>query len=167
MIFESKITGDQAVMAHFRAMPDKLRDALRNAIYDDLIKLQRHVVTEKLSSQVLRRKTGTLAASITPYMEFGNPNEIVGVLGANTPYARILEYGGTIAHPGGTAYLIDHGVSTFISNKAAAALAQRLPRTKPHAIPIPEHSYLRSSLADMRQTILDDLQRAAARAMKG
>ncbi|WP_423396028.1 hypothetical protein [Burkholderia sp. LMG 21824] len=165
MIFDSEVTGDQAVVAHFRTMPERLRSAMRDAIYDDLIKLQRHVVTQKLASQVLNRKTGTLAASITPYMEFGDPDQVVGVLGANTPYARILEYGGVVNHPGGTAYLPTAGGFEFISNKVAAELPN-LPRTLPHAIPIREHSYMRSSLADLRSTIVDDLKRAALRAMK-
>ena len=65
-MFTSQVRGDQALIAHFRAMPEKLRDALRAAIFDDLIKLQRHIVEQKLAGQVLKRPTGTLAASITP-----------------------------------------------------------------------------------------------------
>ncbi|KWO52964.1 hypothetical protein WM28_10820 [Burkholderia ubonensis] len=166
MIFESEVRGDQAVIAHFRAMPDRLRTALRRAIYDDLIKLQRHIVTQKLAGQVLKRRTGTLAASVTLGPIIEDASAVTGTIGPNVPYARILEYGGTIRHPGGTAYLPTAGGYEFISNRAAALLPN-LPRTKPHLIPIPAHPYMRSSLADMRQTILDDLQRAAVGAMKG
>jgi phage gpG-like protein len=164
-MFETQVRGDQALIAHFRAMPDKLRDALREAIYDDLIKLQRYIVTQKLAGQVLKRPTGTLAASITPGPILEEANSITGTIGANTPYARILEYGGTIRHPGGTAYLPERDGSTrFISNAAAAG--RNLPRTRAHAIPVPAHPYMRAGLADMRQTILDDLQRAAQRAVR-
>lgn len=165
MIFQSEIRGDQAVIAHFRAMPDRLRDALRRAIADDLIKLQRHIVTQKLSGQVLKRRTGTLAASVTPGPIMEEANAIIGTIGPNTPYARLLEYGGTVKHPGGTAYLVDKDGTHFISNDTASRLGVNLPRTRAHDIPVAAHSYMRSGLADMRQTILDDLQQAARRAL--
>lgn len=167
MIFSSEVRGDQAVIAHFRAMPERLRDALRKAIFDDLIKLQRHIVTQKLAGQVLKRRTGTLAASVTPGPILEDANAIVGTIGPNTPYARILEYGGTLKHPGGTAYLVDKDGTHFVSNDTASRLGLNLPRTRAHDIPIPAHSYMRTGLADMRQTILDDLQRAATRALGG
>ncbi|MFG7180672.1 HK97 gp10 family phage protein [Burkholderia pseudomallei] len=163
---QSEVRGDQALVAHFRALPERLRDELRKAIFDDLIKLQRYIVTQKLSGQALGRRHGTLAASITPGPILEDANAIVGTLGANTPYARILEYGGTIRHPGGTAYLVDRNGAHFISNRAAERLGN-VPRTRPHDIPVPAHPYMRSGLADMRQTILDDLQRAARRAAGG
>ena len=166
MMFTSQVRGDQALIAHFRAMPEKLRDALRAAIFDDLIKLQRHIVEQKLAGQVLKRPTGTLAASITPGPILEDANSITGTIGPNTPYARILEYGGTIRHPGGTAYIpLRDGTTRFVSN--AAAQGHDYPRTRAHSIPIPAHSYMRTGLADMRQTILDDLQRAAQRAVRG
>lgn len=164
---QSEVRGDQTLIAHFRALPERLRDELRKAIYDDLIKLQRYIVTQKLSGQSLGRRHGTLAASITPGPILEDANAIVGTLGANTPYARILEYGGTIRHPGGTAYLVGKDGARFISNEAAARLGGNLPRTRAHDIRVPAHPYMRSGLADMRQTILDDLQAAARRATGG
>lgn len=166
MIFHSKIEGGQALVAYFREMPERLRDELRNAIFDDLLKLQKYVVTKELAGQALKRVTGTLAASVTPYMGIDEPGAVIGILGANTPYARILEYGGSFKHPGGTAYLPTEGGYEFISNAAADALPN-LPRTKPHFITIPTHAYMRPALFDMRETIKRDLRAAATRALKG
>jgi phage gpG-like protein len=82
--------------------------------------------------------------------------------GAGIPYAKIHEFGGTIHHPGGTAYFIGQdGMATFVSN--ASALADRLPRTKPHSIPIPERSYMRSAFEERAPSGIEQL-RGAVRA---
>jgi hypothetical protein len=58
-------------------------------------------------------------------------------------YALIQELGGTIQHPGGTAYYIDEetGLAHFVANDSP--LSEGLPRTKPHEIVIPARPYLR------------------------
>jgi hypothetical protein len=52
-------------------------------------------------------------------------------------------------------------MATFVSN--ASALADRLPRTKPHSIPIPERSYMRSAFEERAPSGIEQL-RGAVRA---
>jgi phage gpG-like protein len=64
--------------------------------------------------------------------------------GSKVPYAAIHEYGGTINHPGGTAYFMaGEGRIGFVSNAKATS---DMPRTKPHAITIPARAYLGPAL---------------------
>jgi phage gpG-like protein len=166
VIVSGQVSGDQAVIVALNNLYDRVHDALRNAIRDDILKLQGHIVADKLSGQVLKRRTGALAASVQPGPVIEEGETITGTIGTNVPYARILEYGGVIQHPGGTAYLIlANGQAEFVSNATADNLPG-LPRTKPHAIPIPEHSYMRSGLADLRDEIVKDLQSAAINAAR-
>lgn len=72
-------------------------------------------------------------------------------VGTTLPYAKIHNDGGVIAHPGGTAfYKTKDGKLAWVSNQVAARLAnagRRLPRTKPHAIRIPQRKFLGQSIS--------------------
>lgn len=66
-------------------------------------------------------------------------------VGTTLPYARIHNDGGTINHPGGTAFFKKKGKTIFVKNSTAANLAtagHKLPRTKSHPIPIPQRKFL-------------------------
>lgn len=64
----------------------------------------------------------------------------VGVQPAAKAYAAINQFGGTINHPGGTAYFPKKdGEIVFVSNARARP---SMPRTKPHRITIPARPYL-------------------------
>lgn len=90
-------------------------------------------------------RTGTLKRQI----------EVIGIgnkikISANSPYAKIHQYGGDINHPGGTAYL----GSYFISNKKASSLISKgreIKRTKPHKIYIPPRPYLTITPDDLKE----------------
>ncbi len=66
-------------------------------------------------------------------------------VGTTLPYARIHNEGGTINHPGGTAFFMKGGKMAFVSNRKASNLAtagHKLPRTKAHPIRIPQRKFL-------------------------
>lgn len=160
------VTGAEEVAAHF----GKLSDEARAKVYAKVLGLAVQVMNKakvKVSGEVLNVKTGQLRANIKSDAEDAN-GTIVGriFVTANVRYAAIHEFGGIINHPGGTAYLIDPktGVAKWISNKDA--LSDKLPRTKPHKIPMPERSYLRSSLGEMKDQILSELSATVSAAMK-
>ncbi|MCX7099942.1 MAG: phage virion morphogenesis protein [Methylobacter sp.] len=76
-------------------------------------------------------------------------NNMVTV-GTTLPYAKIHNDGGVIAHPGGTAFFIKKGKIAYVSNRVAANLAtagHKLPRTKAHAIRIPQRKFLGQSVS--------------------
>ncbi len=86
------------------------------------------------------------------------------VVGTTLPYARIHNEGGTINHPGGTAFFPKDGKLAYVSNKVAANLAtagHKLPRTKAHPIRIPQRKFLGTS-----KVLTTNLQAIVAREMK-
>ncbi len=68
------------------------------------------------------------------------------IVGTSLPYARIHNRGGTINHPGGTAFFIKDKRAVFVRNKTAARYRQLhkkdLPRTRAHKITIPQRRFL-------------------------
>jgi phage gpG-like protein len=68
------------------------------------------------------------------------------IVGTSKPYARIHNRGGTINHPGGTAYFVRNRKAHFVRNVTAKRYNQifnkELPRTKPHKIRIPQRKFL-------------------------
>lgn len=90
---------------------------------------------DKKTGKILQ-VTGVLAASVRTAT---SPS--VAIIGTNLKYARIHQYGGTINHPGGTAYIpIKSGLMAFIKNNDPRAA--KLPRTRPHPIQIPARPFL-------------------------
>ena len=75
---------------------------------------------------------------------------------SGVPYAAIHEFGGTIQHPGSSKFQSWMGPNGRVSTHF----------TKAHAIPMPERSYMRSSLADMRDDIVSRLTAAANAGVK-
>lgn len=69
-------------------------------------------------------------------------------------YGVLHEYGGTIKHPGGTAYFTKDGKTRFVSNDSAAKYfaktGRELPRTKAHSITMPARPYLRPGIKDFQ-----------------
>ena len=85
-------------------------------------------------------------------------------VGTTLPYARIHNEGGTINHPGGTAFFPKAGKIVYVSNKVAGNLAtagRKLPRTRAHLIRIPQRKFLGAS-----KTLTEALQKIVAREMK-
>lgn len=83
--------------------------------------------------------TGHLADSIQVEHQ---PGSLEARVVATAEYAAIQELGGTINHPGGTAYFIgEDGMAVFVPD--SSILSTYLPRTKPHKITLPERPYMR------------------------
>lgn len=151
---------DRKVMARLRAMPEKTKSALLKKVTQLRLQLEAKI-KQKLSGEVLNVRTGNLRRSIhSKTIDEATRVEGSAFSSGDVKYARIHEYGGTINHPGGTAYIVTASGAVFISNAAAATLGRNLPRTKPHTITMPERSFMRSSLADMKGEILAGLSAA-------
>lgn len=73
-------------------------------------------------------------------LSFASRDEVE--IGSNLEYAAIHQFGGVINHPGGTPYFIDSetGLASFVKKDSPGAA--KLPRTAPHAIPIPKRVWL-------------------------
>jgi phage gpG-like protein len=135
---------------------------VRAAVIEQQLRLFQ-LVQSKLSDDVLHVRTGNLRRSIINMPVQASDTEISGRVASDgsVAYGAIHEYGGMIHHPGGTAYMFfgDEGVR-FISNAAAAKMEAILGRTKPHNIPIPERSFMRSALRERTPAIVMALEEA-------
>ena len=178
-MFTISIKGDENIINQFEGMGAEVRAALMATVPELAKALQGHVVQDKLNGQVLNQRSGALARSIQQESPIEQDGGIYGRVfsSGDVKYAAIHEYGGVIKHPGGTAYipgLGPGGLPAFISNSAAdglASIGHAVPRTLPHDIPMPERSFLRSSLADqaaeIAQGLKDAVLRGSANALKG
>ena len=62
------------------------------------------------------------------------------IVGTSLPYASIHNEGGTIAHPGGTAYIKKDGKLIWVRNSTARG--RKFPRTRPHKIGIARRQFM-------------------------
>jgi hypothetical protein len=157
----------------------KVKKAVEEAIKRSAIMLQKEVRRE-LGRQTYppsgpafigppAKRTGILQGSIDRET-FPRGDSFVGRVGNRkgpaSPYARIQELGGTIAHPGGTPYVTLEDGATFVTKARAAELSARGFRvryTRPHTITLPPRPYLRPALDRMRPDIVRNLKRAGGR----
>lgn len=92
------VTGDKNVIARIERITPNVRQSLTDAMLRVSIDLQGYVAKNKLSGQLLKRRTGTLAASIQ-HKVVSTSVSITGVVGsrinegAPLKYARIHEDG--------------------------------------------------------------------------
>lgn len=166
MSISLQITGTERVVSGMQLRVERVRAGAKSALDAWAEELASYIKANKLSGDPLHRRSGRLSASVHPVQESSADSVTGGAAsGGNVPYARIHEYGGTIHHPGGTAFFIskDLGRAVFVSN--ASALAASLPRTQPHDIPMPERSYMRSSLREEAPRGLEALRAAVREAI--
>src|ERR1700735_2535463 len=149
-------------MARLTVMSDKVRAALKKK-NEALAEKLKSKVQQNLTNQILQIRSGKLVRSIFKETTDSTNEVSARVYSSGLKYAKIQEYGGTLRHPGGTAYIPGGGsafagAAMFISNAKAAALAARLesgdrPRTKPHNITIPPHHYMGKAFDAMKPEI--------------
>lgn len=152
---------DARVKVWLRGMPDKVRNSLEKAVYILAEKLRSHVVRDKLLGQVLHRRTGMLGQSIQDKVN-SSPAEVTGTVysSGDVPYARIHEYGGKTA-----AHIIEarnaKALSFTIGGKQVFAKRVNHPGSV-----MPERSFMRSSLADMKSEIIEKMTAAVGEGTK-
>lgn len=151
---------DSVIQARLRDMPSKVRAALYKRVSALAVQLA-NKVRQKLSGEVLQVRSGDLRASINQEVLQTSSGVTARVFSSgDVKYAAIHEYGGTIpAHE-------------ILPNKAQALrfevggnviFARRvwMPDVK-----MPERSFLRSSLAEMKADIVEGLTEAVREGMQ-
>lgn len=132
------------------------RTALRGVIVQ-LTQALANLVRGKLSGGVLNRRSGRLYNSIQSQL-IENTTSIYGRVSTHgVPYAAIHEFGGVIKHPGSSKFQAWQGPGGWVYTHM----------TRPHDIPIPQRSYMRSSLSEMQAEVVERMTaavRGAARA---
>lgn len=149
------------VLEEFRRVEQKFRELsvqraekLRQTMEGIGWRLVAYIQGQKLSGQVLNRKSGLLSRSITQHtLQIGDQIKTrVGVF-AGVPYARIHEMGGKIDIPEVTGKLM-------VFNSGDGLVFTR--RHKAFTVTMPERSYLRSSLRDNHDDIIARMNAAVA-----
>jgi len=137
-------------------------DTLKRRVEEKVADLTRRLearVSEKLSGNVLQRRSGRLLSSITADVR-ENGSELMGSVGsANVPYAAILEYGGkTEAHE---ITAIKTKALRFTSTSGTAfAKSVRHPGSQ-----IPRFGYLSSSLSGLEDEVVSELKQVVLDAL--
>lgn len=150
------ITGDKELIAKLDAMPARVREALIKKVTALSLKLE-DKVKRKLNGEVLNHRTGKLWRSITHKVE-SDSQSITGRVfsSGDVKYAAIHEFGGKTS---------PHVIEARNGKALAFQLTgkQAFFRKVNHpGSTIPERSFLRSSLADMKDEIVDGLKEAVA-----
>jgi phage gpG-like protein len=149
-----QLVGDRELIARFQAMPSKVRAALLRKVTALRLKLEAHIKADKLSGQVLKVQTGNLRASIFS-QTIDEGDTIIGraASSGDVKYAGIHEFGGKTA---------PHVIEA--KGKALAFMFQGkqafFKRVNHPGSTMPERSFMRSSLADMRTEIVDGMTEA-------
>lgn len=153
------LVGDDALVARFKSVSDKVRQRLTLAVNEQLYGLQGYIVSQKLAGQVLKRRTTTLSSNINVKEATANSDDISGLVGTNVVYGRIHEYGGTVTIP---------AHQRTISQAWGRPLANG-PKTidvRSYKATFPERSFLRSGLRDRQSQIRAAINAAVNATMK-
>ena len=158
MSIEAVIVGDDELRAKFQRASGTIDGNLVDSMGRITIRLQAHVVRNKLSGQVLKVRTNNLRGSI--HQEVSRDGSgIVGRVGTNVEYAAFHEYGFS-----GTQNVREH------MRTIKMAFGKMLKTPKRIAISAhvdyPEHSFLRSALDDQRAEIMAELGNAVKEAIQ-
>lgn len=144
---------DSQVIAKFSRFPQDVYRTLIPAMDKIGVDLVTHVVRDKLSGQVLNRRSGKLSNAVThtpPAVSADSVTTSVGVF-SGVPYARPLEYGATIPAVSGKLMVFEKDGQLVFTRKR-------------RSFQLKEYRYLRSSLEDMKDSILTQITKAVQEA---
>lgn len=154
------LIGDAELVAKLTRTAPAIQNALEGSVRRLALMLLRHVKEDKLSDQVLRVRTGRLRRSITQAVQVIGP-KVTGIVGTNVAYAARQEYGFK-----GQENVRSH--LRTIKKAWGRPIAERSVMVRPFTrnVNYPAHSFLRSALADMRQQINADMDKALNQAVR-
>ncbi len=144
--------------AALAAMPERIRVALL-AKSNTLAMALQEKIQQKLAGEVLQTRSGTLAASIVASIADSPQGIAVRIASTDVKYAAIHEFGGTIP-PHQIVPDKAKALAFVIGGKQVFAARVQIP-----AVTMPARSYMRSSLAEMAETIRKGLNEAVGEAL--
>ena len=155
-----QLVGDKALIAKLDAMPARVHGALLKKVTALGLQLEAKV-KEALSGGVLNVRSGALRRSIFNRVD-DSATAVTDTVASSgdIKYAGIHEFGGTIPA---------HDIVPSKAQALAFLFDGKLTFAKRVHIPdvqMPQRSYLRSSLAEMRDEIIDGLREAAAEGLR-
>jgi phage gpG-like protein len=159
------IIGSEKVISKFEKYNDKIDRVIKKSLVALALDMTTLIKGGKLSGQVLNVQSGTLRRSIDHRLiDFGGGNLMAEVY-TNVPYAAKHEYG----------FLGTEDVRSFMrrapmpgASKKAKKNAPKEIRVQPfrRRVNVPEKSFMRSALEDMRPNIIAELNDAIESILK-
>ncbi|WP_257306299.1 HK97 gp10 family phage protein [Geothrix campi] len=159
MSLDVRFVGDDKVIANLKGMGPKVVAAGKASIARSTMKVLAKA-KQKVSGEVLKNRTGTLRRAINQRIEEAG-GRIVGTVGIKLRYAAAHEYG-------------FKGTVTVRAHLRMMKVAWGRPVKQPRKIEVgahtmkmnlPERSFLRSSLRELRSDIIADMQASVAKAV--
>lgn len=153
MIITTTMTGDREFKAHVSSMDKNVHDAILRKMTVLGIQLEGYIKTSKLDGQVLQKRTGRLQSSIQSETEDAADIVTTTVFSnaSAAPYNRAQEYGAVIPdrYPvnAKALHFFIGGKEFFVKHAKGFTLKER--------------SYMRTSLAEWKQRIIEGLRQAA------
>lgn len=161
MKLTADVVGSSQVIERIKRITPNVRSALEQKVQRLTIQLQIHVVADKLQGQVLNVRTGRLQRSINQAL-VKSPDSVTGVVSTAVKYARPHEYGFT-----GNVNVREHlRTITQAFGKQLKSPVTSTVQAHTMKMNLPERSFLRSALADMREDIVTGIQQAAIEGAK-
>lgn len=155
------VIGDKEVAKRLRSIPDGVRSKLTDSIGRLTLRLQRKVVQEKLSGQVLNVRTGTLRRSIDQRVATDG-NSVSGIVSTNLKYGKAHEYGSkqtvTVKEH---LRLVKKAWGKELKSPVWATVKAHTARQN-----LPERSFLRSALADLQPEIIAGIDKAVGEGVR-
>ena len=149
-----ELIGKDELVKKLQELTPNIQQNLQASIFGLVIKLQSYIQSNKLSGQVLKTKTGTLRRSIATKVA-SDSNSIVGVVGTNSNYGLMHEYG----FKGNETVQAHLRRITMAWGKSISPRTINV-RTHSRAVDFPERSFLRSALEDMKPDIIIGIDQA-------
>jgi phage gpG-like protein len=156
-----QITGTEQVLEKLGAVTGKVRVAAKSSLDMWARELAGYIKAEKLSGQVLNRRSGSLSDSVNKGDTVDTGSTISGVVraGLDVPYAKIHEYGGLI--PAHIVVATNAKALCFsVGGVTRFAKSVQIP-----AVNMPERSYMRSRLQDKAPDGIAELRAAVKEAI--
>jgi hypothetical protein len=156
--FDFSVSGDMAARARMEGMPDRLVPLLVRNLNTVHTQLQRFIVSDKLSGQVLKSHSGNLKRNILQIPATVEGYQVTaGVgLGKNAKYGLAHEFGADIPE------------RTPVNAKALSWIGAdgvRVFFMRARAFHLPERSFLRSSFTEFQPKIQDAAASAVQEAL--
>lgn len=153
-MFNATLVGDTALIVRLKTLPKSVFDALYTKVLKLSLALQAHIVRDKLAGQVLGVVSGDLRRSIQQKMD-ATEMAVFGVVysAGDVKYAGAHEFGfdGDVT--------VKQHTRTMVFGKEAALPFSVGPYTM--HMKMPERSFMRSSLTDMKEEISTGMKEAA------
>lgn len=149
------VLGDKEIARRFRVIPDGVRSRVTDSIGRLTLRLQRAVMREKLTGQVLKVRSGTLRRSIDQRL-LTDSKAVTGAVSTNVGYGRAHEYGSqeeiTVKEH---LRLVKQAFGRDLKHPVWATVKAHTAKQN-----LPESSFLRSALADMKPEIIATIDNA-------